>query len=53
MSVKFEQETPSAPSAEAQAFFDKLQKTVYFDPFIGDSIHTLIQQIKFTFYIFA
>jgi len=47
MSVKFERETPSAPSAEAQDFFDKLQKTVYFEPFIGDDIHTLIQQIKF------
>jgi len=47
MSVKFEQETPSAPSAEARAFFDKLQRTVYFEPFIGEDIHTLIQQIKF------
>jgi len=47
MSVKFEQETPSAPSPEAQAFFDKLQKTVYFEPFIDDDIHTLIRQIKF------
>jgi hypothetical protein len=46
MSVKFERETPSAPSPEAQAFFNKLQKTVYFDPFIGDDIHTLIRQIK-------
>ena len=45
-SIKYENETPSTPSEDAKIFYKKLQKTIVFQPFIGEEIDTFIRNLE-------